>query len=175
MEPALQALELGQQPAVTVDHAEATHAEAAGQEAEVERLDRDRAAGLSLQLPDRQLPDEHRQGDDHGRAQDEDDDHDHEQPAAETGVHGLKDAKVRAPPRVACSSADQAGILPAMTTPAIDLDSLRRGARLAGFDWSDAELEEIRPQVENALRLLRALEAIPLREDAEPTTLYRTV
>jgi len=62
-----------------------------------------------------------------------------------------------------------------MTTPAIDLDSLRRGARLAGFDWSDAELEEIRPQVENALRLLRALEAIPLREDAEPTTLYRTV
>ena len=113
MEPALQALELGQQPAVTVDHAEATHAEAAGQEAEVERLDRDRAAGLSLQLPDRQLPDEHRQGDDHGRAQDEDDDHDHEQPAAETGVHGLKDAKVRAPPRVACSSADQAGILPA--------------------------------------------------------------
>ena len=76
MEPALQALELGQQPAVTVDHAEATHAEAAGQEAEVERLDRDRAAGLSLQLPDRQLPDEHRQGDDHGRAQDEDDDHD---------------------------------------------------------------------------------------------------
>jgi len=62
-----------------------------------------------------------------------------------------------------------------MTTPPIDLDSLRRGARLAGFDWSDAELEEIRPQVEGALRLLRALEAIPLREDAQPTTLYRTV
>lgn len=62
-----------------------------------------------------------------------------------------------------------------MTTPAIDLDTLRRGARLAGFDWSDAELEEIRPQVEGALRLLRALEAIPLAEDVEPTTRYRTL
>jgi len=37
----------------------------------------------------------------------------------------------------------------------------------------DAELDAIRPQVEAALRLLRALEAIPV--DAEPTTHYRTV
>ena len=59
-----------------------------------------------------------------------------------------------------------------MSSP-IDLHSLRLGARLAGFAWSDAELEEIRPQVEAALRLLRALEAIPV--DAEPTTYYRTV
>ena len=61
-----------------------------------------------------------------------------------------------------------------MTTDAIDLDALRRGAHLAGFAWSDAELEDIRPQVEAALRLLRALEAIAVGE-AEPTTQYRTV
>lgn len=64
-------------------------------------------------------------------------------------------------------------MLRAMTSPAIDLDTLRAGARLAGFSWTDAELEAIRPQVEAALRLLRALEAIPV--DAEPTTYYRTV
>jgi len=61
-----------------------------------------------------------------------------------------------------------------MTSDAIDLDTLRRGARLAGFAWSDAELEEIRPQVEAALRLLRALEATSVG-DVEPTTHYRTV
>ena len=60
-----------------------------------------------------------------------------------------------------------------MTPDSIDLDTLRRGARLAGYSWSDAELEDIRPQVEAALRLLRALEQIPV--DAEPTTYYRTV
>lgn len=64
-------------------------------------------------------------------------------------------------------------MLPAMTSSAIDLDTLRAGARLGGFSWSDAELEAIRPQVEAALRLLRALEAMPV--DAEPTTHYRTV
>jgi hypothetical protein len=60
-----------------------------------------------------------------------------------------------------------------MTNQPIDLAFLRSGARLAGFAWSDAELEEIRPQVEAALRLLAALESIPV--DAEPTTQYRTV
>jgi hypothetical protein len=60
-----------------------------------------------------------------------------------------------------------------MTSGPIDLDTLRCGARLAGFAWSDAELEEIRPQVEAALRLLRALEATPV--DSEPTTSFRTV
>jgi hypothetical protein len=60
-----------------------------------------------------------------------------------------------------------------MTSHPIDLDTLRRGAQVAGFTWSDAELEAIRPQVEAALRLLRALEAISV--DAEPTTHYRTV
>jgi hypothetical protein len=61
-----------------------------------------------------------------------------------------------------------------MTNDPIDLDTLRCGARLAGFAWTDAELEEIRPQVEAALRLLRALEAVPVG-DTEPTTQYRTV
>ena len=60
-----------------------------------------------------------------------------------------------------------------MTSEPIDLATLRQGSRLAGFAWSDAELEDIRPHVEAALRLLRALEAIPV--EAEPTTTYRTV
>jgi Asp-tRNA(Asn)/Glu-tRNA(Gln) amidotransferase C subunit len=61
-----------------------------------------------------------------------------------------------------------------MTDDTIDLETLRRGALLAGFVWSDAELEEIRPQVETTLRLLRALDTVA-PGDAEPTTHYRTV
>jgi hypothetical protein len=66
-------------------------------------------------------------------------------------------------------------MLRAMTHDGLDLDTLRQGARLAGFAWTDAELEDIRPQVEAALRLLRALEAIPVAADVEPLTSYRTV
>jgi len=61
-----------------------------------------------------------------------------------------------------------------MTNERIDLDTLRHGAQLAGFAWSDAELEEIRPQVEAALRMLRTLETVDVG-GAEPTTHYRTV
>jgi hypothetical protein len=61
-----------------------------------------------------------------------------------------------------------------MTADPIDLETLRSGARLAGFAWSDAELEEIRPQVEAALRQLRVLESVELGS-TEPTTQYRTV
>ena len=61
-----------------------------------------------------------------------------------------------------------------MMNDPIDLETLRRGARLAGFAWTDAELEEIRPQVEATLRMLRALDTVAVG-DAEPTTLYRTV
>ena len=61
-----------------------------------------------------------------------------------------------------------------MNDDAIDLETLRRGARLAGFDWSDAELEEIRPQVIAGLRVLQALETAPLGA-VEPTTHYRVV
>jgi len=61
-----------------------------------------------------------------------------------------------------------------MINDPIDLETLRRSARLAGFAWTDAELEEIRPQVEATLRMLRALDTVAVG-DAEPTTLYRTV
>jgi Asp-tRNA(Asn)/Glu-tRNA(Gln) amidotransferase C subunit len=61
-----------------------------------------------------------------------------------------------------------------MINDSIDLDTLRRGAQLAGFTWSDAELEEIRPQVEAALRMLRTLETVDVGS-TEPTTYYRTV
>lgn len=54
----------------------------------------------------------------------------------------------------------------------IDLETLRRAARLAGFDWPDGELEAIRPMVEASLRLLASLEALPL-DAVEPTTQYR--
>jgi Asp-tRNA(Asn)/Glu-tRNA(Gln) amidotransferase C subunit len=54
----------------------------------------------------------------------------------------------------------------------IDLDTLRHSARLAGFDWTDAELEAIRPMVEASLRLLAGLETLPL-DEIEPTTQYR--
>jgi hypothetical protein len=39
-------------------------------------------------------------------------------------------------------------------------------------DWSDAELEAIRPMVEASLRLLAGLEALPL-DEVEPATQYR--
>jgi Asp-tRNA(Asn)/Glu-tRNA(Gln) amidotransferase C subunit len=61
-----------------------------------------------------------------------------------------------------------------MADTPMDLETLRRGAELAGFAWSDAELEEIRPQVEALLRTLRGLEAIDVGA-VEPTTHYRTV
>ena len=61
-----------------------------------------------------------------------------------------------------------------MNDEASDLETLRCGARLAGFTWSDAELQEIRPQVIAGTRALQSLEAAPVG-DIEPTTHYRTV
>ena len=58
-----------------------------------------------------------------------------------------------------------------MTEP-LDLDTLRVAARLAGFAWTDAQLEAIRPMVNASLRLLAGLEDLPL-DDVEPTTQYR--
>lgn len=49
---------------------------------------------------------------------------------------------------------------------------MRRIARLAGFAWSDAELEAMRPAVEAALRALAPLETMSLGE-IEPATQYR--
>lgn len=54
----------------------------------------------------------------------------------------------------------------------IDLETLRRAARAAGFDWTDAELEAIRPAAQAARRLLASLETLPL-DAVEPTTQYR--
>ena len=56
----------------------------------------------------------------------------------------------------------------------IDLDRMRRAVRLAGFDWSDAELEAIRPILERTLALLAQLEALRI-SDLEPATQYRMV
>ena len=53
-----------------------------------------------------------------------------------------------------------------------DLDTLRAAARLAGFAWSAAELEALRPAIQTSLRLLATLEAVPLGA-VEPTTQYR--
>ena len=58
-----------------------------------------------------------------------------------------------------------------MTEP-LHLDALRTAARLAGFAWTDTQLEAIRPMVEASLRLLAGLEELPL-DDVEPTTQYR--
>jgi hypothetical protein len=53
-----------------------------------------------------------------------------------------------------------------------DLETLRRAARVAGFDWSDAELEAIAPAVQASLRLLATLDGLPL-DAVDPTTQYR--
>ncbi len=45
---------------------------------------------------------------------------------------------------------------------ASDLASLRHAARLAGFDWSDADLEAILPAIESTRALLADLVALDL-------------
>jgi hypothetical protein len=54
----------------------------------------------------------------------------------------------------------------------LDRDQLLRSARRAGFPWSDADLEAIRPLVESALRVLAELESLPL-DDVEPAAHFR--
>ncbi len=56
----------------------------------------------------------------------------------------------------------------------IRLETLKSVSRLAGFDWSDAELEAIRPAVARILDLLARLETLPLAS-VEPTTQYRVL
>ncbi len=56
----------------------------------------------------------------------------------------------------------------------INLDTMRRMTRLAGFDWTDSELEAIRLPVERALDQLARLEALPLGQ-VEPATQYRVI
>jgi len=57
-------------------------------------------------------------------------------------------------------------------TPIVTLDAMRSAMRLAGFAWSDAELDALRPGLERALASLDELERLPLG-DTEPTTQYR--
>jgi Asp-tRNA(Asn)/Glu-tRNA(Gln) amidotransferase C subunit len=56
----------------------------------------------------------------------------------------------------------------------IDLESMRRIARAAGFTWSDAELEAIKPAADALLALLARLDAADLG-DAEPAAQYRVL
>ena len=63
------------------------------------------------------------------------------------------------------------GMLPRME---IRLETLKSLSQLAGFDWSDAELEAIRPAVARMLDLLARLETLPLAS-VEPTTQYRVL
>ena len=50
--------------------------------------------------------------------------------------------------------------------------SSRSCSRVAGFAWTDEELEAIRPAVLASRRLLATLEALPL-DVVEPATQYR--
>jgi hypothetical protein len=52
------------------------------------------------------------------------------------------------------------------------VEALRHAARLAGFAWTEAELQPLRRAVEASLRLLATLDALPL-DAIEPTTQYR--
>ncbi len=54
----------------------------------------------------------------------------------------------------------------------LTLDVMRSITRAQGFEWTDAELEAIRPAVEVSLRLLRRLETVPL-DAMDPMTQYR--
>jgi len=54
----------------------------------------------------------------------------------------------------------------------IDLATLKHAARLAGFDFTDAELEALRPGLARALDQLARLETLPLA-GVEPATQYR--
>jgi Asp-tRNA(Asn)/Glu-tRNA(Gln) amidotransferase C subunit len=56
----------------------------------------------------------------------------------------------------------------------ISVDLLKRAAGLAGFEWSEAELEPIRPAVERLLEGLERLDEADLG-DVEPTTQYRVL
>src|SRR5262245_32208445 len=56
----------------------------------------------------------------------------------------------------------------------IDVDAMKRMAAAAGFTWSDAELEPLRPAVARLLEALARLDSLPLG-DLEPTTQYRVL
>jgi len=55
-----------------------------------------------------------------------------------------------------------------------DLPTLRRAARLAGFEWTEAELQAILPAVEGTRVLLAALETLPVA-GVEAATRYTAI
>jgi len=59
-----------------------------------------------------------------------------------------------------------------VTGPSIE--RLADVARLSGFDWSEGELEPLRPAVTAALAALARLERPPIA-GVEPTTTYRVI
>ena len=54
----------------------------------------------------------------------------------------------------------------------LTVDAIRALARLQGFEWTDAEIEAIRPSAEAALATLGRLRAVDLGA-ADPTTQFR--
>ncbi len=54
----------------------------------------------------------------------------------------------------------------------VDVATLRRIAALAGFDFTDAQLEGLRPGLDRALEQLRQLETTSVGA-LEPTTRFR--
>ena len=54
----------------------------------------------------------------------------------------------------------------------LTVDAIRALARLQGFEWTDAEIEAIRPSAEAALAMLARLRAVDFGA-ADPTTQFR--
>ena len=55
----------------------------------------------------------------------------------------------------------------------LSIDAIRTLARLQGFEWTDAEIEAIRPTVEASLALLERLRMIDLGA-TDPTIQFRS-
>ena len=54
----------------------------------------------------------------------------------------------------------------------LSADEIRTLARLSGFEWTDAEIEAIRPAAGAAIAMLAGLRALDLGP-SDPTTQYR--
>ena len=55
-----------------------------------------------------------------------------------------------------------------------DVETLRRAALLAGFEFTTGDLEPLRGAIERALQALERLEALPV-STVEPVTQFRMV
>ena len=156
MQPTVETFERRQRlREVPVGKAKAAHAEAARGDVDVNGVDRNVAAGGGLDGGDDELTRDVREEINGGGARHDDGERkrsDEGEPDNATAGHE------GSLPR-ACHSP----ILGRMDTT-YDLPTLRRAARLAGFEWTDAELESILPAVEATRALLAALETLPVAE-----------